>query len=81
VTIAANPKQEHGEASVDGSGVESIVFSETFIAIEKIKLTPSASAARIATYDNLTLSGFDLCLFDSSGSAVSGNVKWEVEGY
>jgi len=81
INIKADPLQEYGEATVTGSGSIAITFNKSFVSIEKIQLTAAGTAARIATYDNLTLTGFTLKLYDQAGTAVAGTVKWIVDGY
>jgi len=39
------------------------------------------SSAKIAVYDNLDTSGFDLYLFDTNNNQTTGTVDWEVNGY
>jgi len=80
VTIKANPVIDSGTATVSSSGSLSITFNMTFAAVDRIQLTPKGSSARVALADNVNLTGFDLKLFNTSGSAASGDVYWKAEG-
>jgi hypothetical protein len=84
-TVFSEPKEEFGEASVPSSGgsvgVAAVVFTTTFLEIEKIILTPLGNVPRIACADNLTTIGFDLCLFSTAGVPAGGDCKWLVEGF
>jgi len=81
VNIQADPKQERGSVTVGTTQPENITFSVAFIAIETVKLTVRGSSAKIAVYDNLDTSGFDLYLFDTNNNQTTGTVDWEVNGY
>lgn len=81
VNIQADPQEESGTETMTTTQPQSITFSVSFNAIEEITLTPSGSTGLIAVYDNLTTSGFDLYLFDTSNNKVAGTVKWKAKGY
>jgi hypothetical protein len=81
VNIQADPKEDYGQVTVPAGGSYSITFAITFLSIEKISLTPLTSVARIVVADNLTLTSFNLKMFDTNGNAAGGNCKWRVEGY
>jgi hypothetical protein len=81
VNIQLKPIKESGTANVGAGGSIAITFLETFAFIKTIQLTPRGSSAIIATADDLTLTGFTLRTFNTSGNPVSATVDWLVEGY
>jgi hypothetical protein len=81
LTLQMDPREDYGEAHVDSGGSAVVTFGVTFISIEKIYLTILGSVPKIALADNLTITGFTLRLFSTSGVPTSGDCKWKVEGF
>lgn len=80
INIKAIPVIEYGTATVPAGGMVSISFAMTFTAVDKVLVSAQGSSAKIALADNISLTGFDIYLFNTSGAAVSGTVGWKVEG-
>jgi hypothetical protein len=80
IYFAAVPVIDYGTVDVDASGVLPVAFAVVFKAIDRIKVTPMGSDPKIALPDNLTLTGFDLNLFDNDGNPAAGRVNWEAKG-
>ncbi len=83
INIAMTPKSDMGEASVPAGTSQplNITFNISFNFLENLLLTPIGNTALNPIADNLTLSGFDLYLFDHNNNKVAGTVKWKAEGY
>lgn len=69
--------------STDPTGTR-VNFNKTFHDINSITVTPLGTSARLAVYDFLDApnpTGFDVYLFGTNGSRVSGDFSWTARGY
>jgi hypothetical protein len=48
--------------------------------IDSVTITPSGTSAVLATVDAITTSSFKVLLFNTSGTRVSGNFNYVVQG-
>jgi hypothetical protein len=71
--------QSAAGVSIGVSGT-SITFDSQYHSTPRIQVTTQSSASRIATIDNVTTTGFDINVFDSGGTQVTGTVDWEARG-
>jgi hypothetical protein len=65
--------------AVAASG-QAISFARTFHVAPRVTVTADAAAARIATKDSVTTSGFTAHVFNTGGSDVGGTVDWSARG-
>jgi hypothetical protein len=63
-----------------GSGGTTITFTNRYHSSPRIKVLPQSSSAIMASIDNISGTSFDINLFNSSGTQVSGTVDWEASG-
>jgi len=68
-----------GTESVSISG-SSIVFNNQFFLTPKITITPDGGSAVYPVKSNVTSTGFDVTLYDSSGTSVSGTIDYIAVG-
>jgi len=59
---------------------KAVTFTDAFSSAPDVRLTVQGGTAKIAAYDNLTTTGMDIYLWDTSGNLVDGAVDWYVKG-
>lgn len=79
VKVATKLKTESGVVNVTANPT-TVYPSGEISTILAITLTPSGSAARIATYSYTSGTDFSVYLFDAAGSAATGTVAWTIRG-
>lgn len=75
------PRRETGTVTTSASAAVTVTLGSKYAAANSIQLTPTGTAARTAIYDNVVVSttgtnSFDVYLFNSSGTKISGDVSW-----
>lgn len=65
--------------STDGSGTV-VTFNKTFLSPPHVTLTPVTNTSCKAVYNNLTSTGFNVFVFDDTGTRVSKTVNWIAVG-
>lgn len=80
IAIRRKIKTDQGTITVTGNP-ETVDLNVTFQSLISVDLTPVATAARIAVYDAIDETQFDVYLFDDTGAAATGDVHWIVRGY
>ena len=71
---------EHGENTAVSASGTPVSFAQPFYAIPNVQVTPVATSAFTPAADNLTMTGFTLRMFNSSGAAVAGTANWQAKG-
>jgi hypothetical protein len=79
VKVATKLKTESGVATISANPT-TVSPSGEIQTILAVTLTPTGSAARIATYAYTSGTDFSVYLFDSAGSAATGDVAWTIRG-
>lgn len=77
-------REESGTVTTNASAAATVTLSQDYDFANWVGLTPSGTAARYAVYDNIVVgsspASFDVYLFDSSGTQISGDVAWRFQG-
>lgn len=73
---------DSGTASVPGAGSQplAVVFNKTFSLPPVVKAQLVGSTPGFANPDNVTVDGFDLYVWNTSGTEVAGTVDWTADG-
>ncbi len=79
-TVDLLERTEGASAVVVGAGGLAINFARRFHATPRVAVTAEASAARIATKDAVSVTGFSAHVFDTGGTEVGGTVDWQATG-
>ena len=69
-----------GTAVSTDSGGTTVNITGTFGNIDSVTITPSGTSAVLATVDAITTSSFKVLLFNTSGTRVSGDFNYVVQG-
>lgn len=69
-----------GTAVSTDSGGTTVNITGTFVNIDSVTITPSGTSAVLATVDAITTSSFKVLLFNTSGTRVSGDFNYVVQG-
>jgi len=73
-----------GTANSGDSGGTTVNFTQTYVDVTSITVTPSGTSARFAIYDftdTANPTSFKVLLFDAAGARVSGGFSWTARGY
>lgn len=86
IRLDAKIKSESGmgTAAAGDTGGTTVTFTESFVDINSITVTPAGTTAIIAIYDFVDTpnpTDFKVLLFNTSGTRVSGDFSWQVKGY
>ena len=78
-------REEVGRDTSLATGAQTVSLSRQYAAARSIVLTPEASAARSAVYDNVRLNNggvttFNVYIFDSWGTQVATPFRWQWKG-
>jgi hypothetical protein len=73
-----------GTANSGDAGGTTVNFTQTYVDVTSITVTPSGTAARFGIYDftdTANPTSFKVLLFDAAGARVSGGFSWTARGY
>ncbi len=76
-------REETGVVTTSASGATTVTLDNDYFAVKNLLLSPSGTAPRTAVYDNIDTGDpttFDVYLFNSSGTQISGDVSWRFQG-
>lgn len=72
-------RTQKGSLAVSASG-ESVTFTNYYHITPHVMLSAEGVALKSPVYSNVTTTGFDIKLFNETGTAISGTVNWEAKG-
>ena len=78
MSFTERERDESGTATLTTTQPESITFTTPFSSPPFLEIIPLGTNARIYGVDNKTGTGFDLYLYDTSGTQVAGSVEWRA---
>lgn len=76
-------RYETGSDTSNAGSAKTITLDNEYSAAKSITITAQGTAARTATYDNISLGAtttFDVYIFDSSGAQVANDFIWDFKG-
>ena len=84
IRVDTEYREESGSGSTDGSGILTVTLGNVYTSMVRVVVNPTATAARSWTITDFAAgdpSSFKIRLFNSSGTAVTGeSVVWEFRG-
>jgi hypothetical protein len=73
-------RTESASSQAVGSSGTTITFDQAFHNTPRVQVTPQSGSATIAVVDNVSTTGFDINLYNTSGTGVTGAVSWTATG-